>query len=137
MEWRQAKRRAAEAWQRRTDPEQWRRDSIERAATESSFARLPRPNMPREVARRQLFADCAVGFEVRDSVFRVAHFELRAALWQTGAHAVTKASTYRPEGFGVGDTIWVVVKEMNCSDLASGGLALSPVGGEGLSDQAR
>src|SRR5687767_5972379 len=86
LEWRQAKRRAADAWQHRVNPEQWQRDSIDRAATESSFARLPRPNMPREIARQQLFEDCAVGFEVRDSLSRVARFELRAALWQLGAH---------------------------------------------------
>jgi hypothetical protein len=136
-EWRQAQRRAAEAWQRRTDPEQWQRDSVSRGAAESTFARRPRPVLPREIARQQLFGDCAVGFEVRDSLQPVALFEVRAGLWQMAGHAVTKASAYRPGGFSAGDTIWVVVREMNCGELAISGFALLPLRAETLAVRPR
>jgi hypothetical protein len=136
-EWRQAQRRATEAWQRRTDPEQWQRDSMSRAAAESTFARRPRLVLPREIARQQLFGGCAVGFEVRDSRQPIALFEVRAGLWQMAGHAVTKASAYRPNGFTVGDTIWVVVREMDCGELAISGFALLPVGAEILPGRPR
>jgi hypothetical protein len=130
VEWRHAKRQATEAWRRRTNREQWHHDSLRRAAVESTIARRPHPVLPREIARRQLFADCVVGFEARDSVDRVVLFEVRAGLWQMAGHTVTNASVYRPRGFPAGDTIWVVVREMNCGELAINGFALLPVGAE-------
>ena len=129
VEWRHAERQATEAWRRRAHPEQWHHDSIRRATVESTIARRPRPALPREIARQQLFADCVVGFEARDSVDRVALFEVHAGLWQMAGHTVTKASTYRPRGFTAGDTMWVVVREMNCGELAISGFALLPMAG--------
>ena len=134
-EWRQAQRRATDAWRYRTRPNEWRRDSTRRAATESTFARRPTPVLPREIARQQLFADCAVGFEVRASVERLALLEARARFWQEPSHDVTKASAFRPTGFAAGDTVWIVVHDMNCGELAIGGFALLPVRPETL--QAR
>ena len=137
VEWHQAQRRATDAWRRRIRPDEWRQDSTRRAAAESTFARRRTPVLPREIARQQLFADCALGFEVRDSVERLALFEARARVWQEPSHNVTKASAFRPTGFTAGDTVWIVVHDMNCGELAIGGFALLPVRPETLRARIR
>jgi hypothetical protein len=117
-QWRRGQRAASEAWRRRLYPDEWRRDSLARAAIDSIHMRQPLSRPPREIARQQIFNDCAVAFTIRDTIERVRFFEVRASLIGISGHVVTKASTYRPNGFGAGDTVWLVLRDMPCGDFA-------------------
>ena len=121
-EWRQLERRWGEAARRRRDPEQWRRDSARQAEWEAQARRRPRPLHPREVRRAQVFAHCAVSFEIRDSTWgALTLFNARAWARARPGLVVAEGWSYDESGYEAGDTVTVVLPNVYCSEITIGG----------------
>ncbi len=82
--------------------------------------RWPPGRAAREVARVQAPGGCAVGFEVRDSVFRRMRVFNAEARGREGA-AVARGYAYAPHGWRVGETAYVVLPGADCAAFVVGG----------------
>lgn len=111
---------------RARDPERWVRDSMMLAR-----ARSRTRAMMREIARSQALANCAVSFEVRDTIFRknwLLHAEARDAR-RASSGVISKGWAYTTRGFRPGDTVIFVMPNVFCGDIvisSFGGAHASP-----------
>jgi hypothetical protein len=98
---------------RQRDTAKWTRDSISQARWRA-YSHLP----PREVARAQAFANCAVSFEIRDTLYRkywLLSAEARSA--RSPGPVLSKGWAYTAQGFRKGDTVAIVLPNVFCGDI--------------------
>jgi hypothetical protein len=136
--WRQAleaRQQMARMDMRKRDRKQWLQDSTRMAAWDS-VQRLRDPWQPREVARYQAFSNCAVSFQIRDTLAR--HMQLmEARAWHRSdpGRVIAHGWTFTPGGFQLSDTVTVVIPDVWCSEITIGGTGMSlilPTRGLGL-----
>ena|SRR5687768_9813380 len=116
VDWRRralaAEAAARDSARRARDPEQWRRDSLEKAAW-----RLRIADRPREVARRQVGPHCVVAFLFADAAFYAPIFSVEARDRHFDGRVAASGIVYKPDGFGPGDTAHVVLPEVSCGSI--------------------
>lgn len=109
--WRRSSERLTRLIREHGDPEQARQDSL-------AFERLSRVDRqpPREIRRLQVFRNCVITLEVRDSTW--ANLQLINVRGHYNGPAVLREGWhYREEGYRQGDLVSVVLPETECGSV--------------------
>lgn len=111
-QWRRAQQISSHRVQKVHRSDEWRRDSIRW----DSIRRSRRRSAPREVARLQLYRDCAVTFRFSDdSYFQVFDSDARGH----GRELLGRAVAFSATGFAAGDEVTVVFTDVECTNISS------------------